>query len=340
VKKIALTLPALCALAAVLLVNALPCLAADAAPASGAAGAAPSASQPATTAPALPPVQVPVIVEPNYKLMEEDVLRLDVWGEQQLTGQQMQVTPDGNVNVGYIGDVRAEGLTIAELGKVISNKLAEAGIIYDAKVQLTLINKHRPTVQVLGQVQRPGQVEFKEGDTIIQAVAVAGSYTETAWLENATITHKDSKDPIRINLRKLFDGDLTQNFELKKGDIIYIPPEDYQNKVYVLGRVMRPGIYSLKANTTVMAAISLAGGPLERGALKSTVVVRGDRANPQRVQCNLSKLLDQADVSQDIVLQSGDIVLVPESKSIDWGKISQLLSSMVNLSYLSRSGLF
>jgi polysaccharide export outer membrane protein len=280
------------------------------------------------------------VADPNYRLKEEDVLRLDVWGEPQLTNQQLQITPDGNINVAFVGEMQAAGLTLTELSKKIAQKLEEAGILANAKIQLSIISLHKPTVRVLGQVQRPGEVTFKEGDTILDAIAQAGSYTNEAWLEKATLTRKGSDKPIPLNLKKLLEGDLTENYELQKGDTIYIPPEHYENKVYVLGMVARPGIYPIKDRTTVLSAISLAGGPLERAAMRSTVVVRGGPSKPERVPCNIARLVDKGDFSQDIPLQPGDVVIVPETKRPDWGKISQVLSTILNLTYLRRYGLF
>lgn len=287
-----------------------------------------------TVSTALPPA-----VDSTYRLAEEDILQLDVWNEPQLSKQQLQVTPDGKVNIAYIGDIQAAGLTQAELTQEISRKLEEAGIIANAKIQITIIKMHQPTCRVAGAVGRPGEIVFKDGDTVFDAIASAGSYTSDAWLEKATFTHR-GQESITIDLKKMFKGDFSQNYKLEKGDIIFIPQENYENKFYVLGYVMRPGIFPLKDRTTVTAAITLAGGPNERGAIKNTVVVRGDPAKPERVKCDLTKMFEKADLSQDIPLQPGDVVIVPETRRPDWGKISQLLSTVVNISYLRRYGLF
>ena len=138
----------------------------------------------------------------------------------------------------------------------------------------------------------------------------------------------------------MFDGDLSQNFVLKQGDTVYIPPEDYKNKIYVFGHVLRPGLYPLKEKTTVLDAVTLAGGPDPRGVLRSTVVTRGDPSKPQRVKCDLSRLFDKGDMSQNIALQSGDVVMVPETKRPDWNEVSGLLSTLINLTYVRRYGLF
>lgn len=277
----------------------------------------------------------------DYRIMEEDVLRIDVWGEPQLSNMQMQVTSDGKINVAFLGEMQAAGLTQTELTQRIKEKFEEAEILFDAKIQISIVTLHQPTARVLGEVQRPGAIVFKDGDTVLDAVAQAGSYTQNAMLERATLTHKSSEKPIPIDLRKMFnEGDLTQNYTLQTGDTIYIPPEDYQNKIYVLGQVLKPGLYALKARTTVLSAVSLAGGPTERGALKSTVVVRGDPAKPERVPCDLTRLFNKADLTQDVALRPGDVVIVPETKKPNWPAISSIVSVISNISVIRRYGLF
>jgi polysaccharide export outer membrane protein len=276
--------------------------------------------------------------EADYHITVDDVLRMDVWGEPQLSNMQMQVTPGGTINVPFLGEMQASGLTQAELARQIAKKLADSQILYEAKVQITVISLHRPQVRVLGAVQRPGSFEFKEGDCVLDALAQGGSYTEDAMLEAGTITHRGSHESIPINIKKLVEGDLSQNYPLKNGDAIYIPHEEYSNKIYVLGQVNRPGQYPLKDKTTILAAISLAGGQNDRGSVFGTIVLRGDPARPEKVNCNLKNLFEKGDLSQNLELKSGDIVVVPDSKKLDWGKIAQVVNMATNLSYLHRWG--
>lgn len=300
-----------------------------------------AADSPAVAPAATTPQPAAVAVDENYRIVKEDVLRLDVWGEPTLSSMQMQVTPDGKINTPFIGPMQAEGLTQGELTKNIVKALADRGILYDAMVQITLVTMHQPTCRVLGEVNRAGTITYKEGDTVLDAVASAGSYTENAMLEKATLTRKDSDTPIPIDLRKMFrDGDLSQNYRLQNGDAVYIPPEDYKNKAYVLGQVYKPGIIALKDKTTLLTAISIAGGQTEKGSLKKTVVVRGNPENPKPVRCDLNRLFSKGDLSQDIVLQPGDVVIVPEKKGITWDKVSQFLGTLVNIGYITRLGLF
>ena len=173
--------------------------------------------------------------------------------------------------------MQAAGLTQAQITSAIAVKLEEAQILYKPKVVITLYHYASTHGARAWRGPESWGVQFKEGDRVLDAVAQAG-YQDTAWLEKATLTHRGSdQKSIPINLKKMLnDGDYSQNYELQKGDVINIPLEEYQNKFYVMGEVNRPMMYDLKDNTTVLAAINLAGGQTERAALRSTVVIRGN----------------------------------------------------------------
>jgi polysaccharide export outer membrane protein len=70
---------------------------------------------PITTSPAQNPA-----VDPAYKIGAQDVLRIDVWREDQLT-RTVPVRPDGKITLPLLNDVQAVGLTPMELAAVISD---------------------------------------------------------------------------------------------------------------------------------------------------------------------------------------------------------------------------
>ena len=308
------------------------CSAASADPPAGPV-VSPAAAPVATPTLAAPPTTVS-ISDPSYLIVVDDVLRLDVWGEPELTGSQMAVTPSGTVSVPFLGEINVVGKTQSEVGKMVADKLQAAEILADARVQITLVQMHRPQARILGAVQRAGGFEFKDGDTILDLIAQGGSFSEDALLGSASLTRKDSVESIPINLTNLLAGDLTKNYKLQNGDALYIPHEDYRNKFYVTGQVYKPGAYSLKDKTDVLTAISLAGGQLPRASVKNTVIVR----DGSRLKVDIGRLYDKGDMSQNIALRAGDIVIVPETKAMDWSKVSQMIGTVVNVLYLRRLG--
>lgn len=276
----------------------------------------------------------------DYVLTPEDIIEVNVWREPELSRKQIQVNAEGNITVPYINHViKAAGITQQELAKLLADEYEKAEILVNPKIDVNLIKRHAMTVWVLGQVQRPGVVEFKDGDTITSAVAQAGSYTAEARLEAAVLTRRGSDKTVPIDLKKLYrDGDLSQNYELEEGDVLYLP-EDTFNRFYVLGEVFRPGLYMLKDNASVLSAVSQAGGPTDRGSMKGVMLVRGDINNPEKRTVDLNKMV-KGDLSQDVKLEAGDVVYVPETNKPDWGKISQVLNALMSIGSIRRYGLF
>lgn len=311
----------------------------------------PAVAVPAPDNPAVvtPPAMAPAAPAPapspapgaNYLVAPDDVLQLSVWGEPQMQGLYLQVTPEGTVNAPVVGSIPAAGRTVSQIRDDIARKFVEMDYLREPTVQLTVYTVHKMRVRVLGQVQRPGLQLMRDGDRLDQAIADAGSFIpDSAGLAKTTITRIGESEPIKVDLAAFYnDGDLSQNLTLKDGDTVYIP-EDTENRFYVMGYVQQPRMFPLKPTTTVTEAISQAGGPIKRGALGRTVVIRKaeDGKPAERISVDVAQILETGDTTKDIRLQPGDVVLVPETKSPDIGNIGQILNALFNVSYLSRIG--
>lgn len=260
-----------------------------------------------------------------------------------MQGLYLQVTPEGTINAPVVGTIPAAGRTVSQIKDDIAHKFVELDYLRDPIVQLTLYSVHKMRVRVLGQVQRPGLQLMRDGDRVDQAIADAGSFIpDTAGLAKTTITRIGESHPINVDLAAFYNGgDLSQNIVLKEGDSIYIP-EDTENRFYVMGYVQQPRMFPLKPTTTVTEAVSQAGGPIKRGSLGRTVVIRKaqDGKPAERIPVDVAKILETGDTTRDIRLQPGDVVLVPETKSPDIGTIGQVLNALFNVSYLSKIGFF
>lgn len=84
-------------------------------------------------------------------------------------------------------------------------------------------------------------------------------------------------------------------------------------KIFVLGEVHRPGVYQIDPPTTVLEAISNAGGFNLDGKSSSVLLVRGGPEKPEIKTLDLKKTLEKGKVSQNILLQTGDVVYVPRT---------------------------
>ncbi|HEY4209993.1 MAG TPA: polysaccharide biosynthesis/export family protein [Steroidobacteraceae bacterium] len=83
------------------------------------------------------------------------------------------------------------------------------------------------------------------------------------------------------------------------------------NRVYVLGKVNRPGEFPFANPLDVMQAISLAGGATSFAALNDIVILRRQNGEQQAFHFHYSDVARGRDLEQNIQLQSGDTVVVP-----------------------------
>ena len=123
----------------------------------------------------------------------------------------------------------------------------------------------------------------------------------------------------------------TYSRELKKPDVTVIVRSFGNQRAYVDGEVSKPGLIPLTGPTTVLQAISQAGGFVYTGNPTDVMVIRrGPEDQPLVMVVNIKKVRDGTDLSQDIYLRPFDIVYVPRTGISDanlW--IEQYLNRMV-----------
>ena len=81
-------------------------------------------------------------------------------------------------------------------------------------------------IYILGEVNSPSVIEFKEKLTLVEAIAKAGGYTNNAVTRSIIVIRGElgSQKGVRLNLSRVLNkGDIAQNIELKPGDIVYVP---------------------------------------------------------------------------------------------------------------------
>lgn len=103
-------------------------------------------------------------------------MRVIVFGEDDLGGQ-FEVDGNGRISLPLVGDIRASGQTAAGLEEEIQSKLSE-GYLRNPRVSVE-ITTYRP-FYVIGQVNKPGEFAYVNGMSALNAVALAGGYTEKA----------------------------------------------------------------------------------------------------------------------------------------------------------------
>jgi polysaccharide export outer membrane protein len=176
----------------------------------GAAGAVPTGSQ----------VQVN---DAEYKIGAQDVLRIDVWKEDQLT-RVAPVRPDGKVTLPLLNDVQAAGLTPMQLAGVISEGLKKYINNPQVTVTITEINSRR--IYVTGEVTRAGAFPLLPNMTVLQALSSSGGFTQFARTKKIYVLRVEAGKQVKLpfNYKEVVDGKKPeQNILLQPGDVIVVP---------------------------------------------------------------------------------------------------------------------
>jgi polysaccharide export outer membrane protein len=83
------------------------------------------------------------------------------------------------------------------------------------------------------------------------------------------------------------------------------------NHVYVVGKVLRPGEYPFSRPVDVMQALSLAGGTTSFAAVNDIVILRRENGLLKALPFHYAEVEHGKGLGQNIVLESGDTVVVP-----------------------------
>jgi polysaccharide biosynthesis/export protein VpsN len=146
----------------------------------------------------------------DYVLGIGDKLKITVFGEADLSGE-FEVSSTGMISMPLVGDVKATGSTIGKFKSAITSKL-QSGYMKDPKVSMEVLN-YRP-FYIVGEVMKPGNYNYVNGMTVINAVAVAGGYT-----------YRADKDDIKLKRggENGKEEKVQESTTVNPGDVVSVP---------------------------------------------------------------------------------------------------------------------
>lgn len=113
----------------------------------------------------------------EYRLDAGDTIAIQVFGEADLSFDQILLSDTGNVSYPFLGDIQVSGKTTREVQATITRGL-KGDYLIDPKVTVTILSYRNFFVN--GEVKSPGGYPFQPGLTIRKAVSLAGGFTERA----------------------------------------------------------------------------------------------------------------------------------------------------------------
>jgi len=158
----------------------------------------------------------------NFVIGLEDVLRIDVWREPELSAPQIVVRPDGMITLPLIGEIQAAGLTTKQLRENLTERFKEFAQAPTVSVMVLKIESQK--VSIIGSVGKPGAYPLGSPMTVLELIARAGGLTEYAKSKDITIVRKKDGSTLRFNYKDVIRGkNLKQNVYLENGDIVMVP---------------------------------------------------------------------------------------------------------------------
>lgn len=160
----------------------------------------------------------------DYIIGPEDILEISVWKNADLS-KVVTVRPDGKISLPLLGDMKAAGLTPNKLRQNIIDRLKEYQQTAVASVIVQTVNSYR--IYILGEVRTPGTYLLKSSTTVLQAISMAGGFTQYASKNKIVLVRHNgntgSEEKIDIRFNDLVYDDEDKNLILQAGDTIFVP---------------------------------------------------------------------------------------------------------------------
>jgi polysaccharide export outer membrane protein len=159
----------------------------------------------------------------DYVIGVEDVIQISVWKNPDLS-VTVPVRPDGKISLPLIDDMQAAGVTPLQLKEDLTRRWKSFLSAPEVSVIIKEVNSFK--VFVVGQVAKPGQLLLRGPTRLLQALSLAGGFTNFADSSNIVILSDGGGHEVRreVNYHKVVSGKRPEdNVLLRRGDTVVVP---------------------------------------------------------------------------------------------------------------------
>ena len=151
------------------------------------------------------------LADSGYPLNAGDSIRIHVYGEADLSFQEILIGQDGVIAYPFLGEIPVGGITVSKLRDILTSGL-KPDFLIDPRISVSVV-RYRPFF-VNGHVNKPGGVDFQPGLTLRKAIALAGGFTERANKKQVLLIA--DADPERK------EEQVSLDYRVQPGDIITV----------------------------------------------------------------------------------------------------------------------
>jgi protein involved in polysaccharide export with SLBB domain len=168
--------------------------------------------------------QAATIPQQEYRIQPGDQLDIKFFYNTELN-EQSTVRPDGLISLQLVGEIRAAGLTPAQLTDLLTIKYAAE--LRNPEITVIVRSFSALRAYVDGEVNKPGMVNLIAPTTALQSISQAGGMKDTARIDEVILIRRSADNKLTatmLNLEKALDGtDAKQDIVLMPLDIIFVP---------------------------------------------------------------------------------------------------------------------
>jgi polysaccharide export outer membrane protein len=162
----------------------------------------------------------------DYVLQPLDLLQIRVFQEPEMD-RDVRMSREATVMLPLIGLVDLRGKTIRQAEEIVT-ELYNRDYLVNPQINITVLEYARRTVNVLGSVTTPGEIEFprEEGLTLLDAISRAGGFTRLADRRKIRLTRQMPNGAVQnfiVNADDMIEGDSAEKWGLQTGDLIFVP---------------------------------------------------------------------------------------------------------------------
>ena len=161
----------------------------------------------------------------NYIIGPGDALEVFVWRNPELS-VTVPVRHDGKISTPLVEDMVAVGKTPPQLARDMEKVLSEYVRAPKVNIIVTTAASAFSLVKVVGQVQHPSALPYREGMRVLDAILAVGGLTQFASGNRARIVRVENgkETIIHVKVADLVNsGDVKQNELLRPGDVLVVP---------------------------------------------------------------------------------------------------------------------
>lgn len=182
---------------------------------------------------------------PLYRLRPSDVVEVSFTVAPEFN-QSLTVQPDGYVMLKDAGLVEVQGLNLEEFGHAVEK--AYTGYLHDPQAAVALKEFEHPYFIVGGEVGKPGKYELRSETTVIEAVEIAGGFTQHSKHSQVVLFRRVDDELLEarvLNLKKMLkQNSLREDAHLQPGDMVFVP----QNAISKISRFLTKPSVSMYMN--------------------------------------------------------------------------------------------